>query len=675
MLKGGQTAGAGQGAIAVRARIFASSQPEVRVVSSFLSCVPEQKHPKCHVKQDSRMGRSSGKRLVSRRTVTYTLRVSALAAALGFVTAAHAAAPLSPDPASTLNALAIPGSEAAVLQPAAGPEPTAAVDPQAASVRPGAPVSPLGFEAAQGSTYIPLDSWVYPQLMRLYSLGYVSSMFLSQRPYTRQSVVHMLELSADDIFNSEDDQAIETYRAIRQYLEPGYALTKNPDLLQVNTAYTRLMGIGGNTLRDSYHVGESIVNDYGRPYEPGFNNITGFSTLSHYGRFSFEFRGEYQNSPSASGYTLAQTETLLVNDQVPFTPYNPTIPYGPISTANNFRMQEANFAILLAGHEVSFGKSDDWWGPGLGAGMGYSNNAENIYGFRINRVEPLYIPFVSKVLGPVRYDFLIGSLKGHTAPNTDYTHSEGFTFRPTDNFEFGFERTVVWGGKGHEPVTLHTFLKSFFDVNDTTFGEKLSRDDPGARFTAFNFSYRLPFVRKYLTFYTDSEDHDDVTPISAPRRAAIRPGLFLSKVPGVPRLDFRVEAASTDPPTGRSINGSFMYWEAVQKQAYTNQGQLFGDWIGREGKGGQAWLTYHLSGNEWIRLQYRNAKAAKDFIPGGTTQNVYNAEVLKRITKDIEVDAWYQHEDWKAPVLSPNGQSNNIGTVQITWYPKSERSF
>ncbi len=568
----------------------------------------------------------------------------------------------------------------AAASPAAAP---AIVDPpipasqqtQPATDHPGAPVSPIGFESRQGSTYIPLDSWVYPQMMRLYSMGFVDTMYLGQRPWTRQSVVHMLELSADDIYNSDNDQAIETYRAIRQYLEPGYALTRDPSLLQVTNIYTRLMGIGGTTLRDSYHVGETITNDYNRPYEPGFNDIEGFSTTSQYGRFSLEFRGEYQNSPSAAGYTLAQTETLLVNDQVVFTPFNPTIPYGPIGTANIFRMQEANAALLVLGHELSFGKSDDWWGPGLGAGMGYSNNAENIYGVRVNRVEPLYIPLVWHILGPMRYDFLLGSLKGHTAPNTDYTHSEGFSFKPTENFEFGFERTVVWGGKGHEPITLHTFLKSFFDTNDTTFGEKLGRDDPGARFSAFEFSWRLPFVRNWLTLYTDSEDHDDVTPISAPRRSALRPGVFLSHVPKIPRLDFRVEGVNTDPGTKRSIDGSFMYWEAIQKQAYTNQGALFGDWIGREGKGGQAWLTYHLSGNEWLRFEYRNAKAAKDFIPGGTTQNLYNVDFLKRLSRNVELDAWAQYEGWKAPVLKPGLQSDFVATGQITWYPKNSTQY
>ena len=82
----------------------------------------------------------------------------------------------------------------------------------------------------------------------------------------------------------------------------------------------------------------------------------------------------------------------------------------------------------------------------------------------------------------------------------------------------------------------------------------------------------------------------------------------------IPKLDVRVEAASTDPPVSTSNGGHFMYYEAIQRQGYTNNGQLFGDWIGREDKGGQGWITYHLSGNEWIQVGVRNQKAAKDFI-------------------------------------------------------------
>ena len=36
---------------------------------------------------------------------------------------------------------------------------------------------------------------------------------------------------------------------------------------------------------------------------------------------------------------------------------------------------------------------------GAGSAMAWSNNAENIYSFRVNRVEPLNIPLLSKLLG------------------------------------------------------------------------------------------------------------------------------------------------------------------------------------------------------------------------------------------------------------------------------------
>ena len=46
-----------------------------------------------------------------------------------------------------------------------------------------------------GSTYIPMDSWVYPEMTRLYSMGYLDTMFLGMRPWTRRSALHMLQES------------------------------------------------------------------------------------------------------------------------------------------------------------------------------------------------------------------------------------------------------------------------------------------------------------------------------------------------------------------------------------------------------------------------------------------------------------------------------------------------
>jgi hypothetical protein len=289
-------------------------------------------------------------------------------------------------------------------------------------------------------------------------------------------------------------------------------------------------------------------------------------------------------------------------------------------------------------------------------------------------VEPLRIPGLSKATGPFRYEFLVGSLKGHTYPNDPWVHVEKVSFKPMRDLEFGFSRMVIWGGKGHEPITLHTFLKSFFSFQNVTEAEKISRDDPGARFGNFDFDWRLPYLQKWLALYTDSITHDDVSPISAPRRAGVHPGLYLAQFPYLHQLDLRVEGANTEPashsnPDGSPINqGQFLYVETIQKQGPTNKGFL-PDWVGRQGKGGQAWLTYHLSANEDIQFMYRNGKASALFIPGGTTQNDFEGSVVKRIGKDIEVKGWVQYEGWKAPVYLTGAQSDTTAAGQITWYP------
>jgi hypothetical protein len=557
----------------------------------------------------------------------------------------------------------------------------------------GTPPASVCEPAVLGSPFIPVDSWVYPAMMRLYGLGYVDRIFLGLRPWTRGSVARMLEDAAvriDDADPGPDtDQAKDIYEALTYELRndiTGPCMGRQGST-RLESAYTLVRVISGTPLLDSYHLGATIINDYGRPYANGFNNYTGASGYANAGRFTLYARGEFQYAPSHTGYSPELAQVFSKNDNVPYInpatgqPFNQaTIPTGEIPSTTTMRVMEAYVSALAMNHVFSFGKQDEWLGPALGGSFAYSNNAEGIYTFNINRIEPLRIPWLSYITGPFRYEFLVGSLKGHVAPNAPWVHAEKVSFKPTENLEFGFERTVIWGGKDHVPITIHSFLKSFFSLSGVTAEEKFSRNDPGARFGSADFSWRLPFVRKYLTLYADGEVHDDLSPISAPRRASWLSGLYLSHVPGLPHLDARVEAVYTDPPHTRSNGGLFMYWEAVQVQGYTNKGQLFGHWIGREDKGGQAWITYHMSGNEWLQVSYRNQKAAKDFIHAGyveygTTLNSFSFQAVKRIGKDFEVNGNFTYQRYKAPIYLPGEQTVTATNIQLTWYPGRKISF
>jgi hypothetical protein len=530
------------------------------------------------------------------------------------------------------------------------------------------------------TAYVPIDSWAYAAIDRLHALGFVDTAYLDLKPYTRLSIDTMLDQTADAIHASSSDEAIEIYNALEAAYGKTWTEDENPSNLQaaVESTYTRSTGIAGLPLRDSFHLGQTIANDYGRPYQQGYNGIDGFSAAASKGRLSLYVRGEYQRAASATGYNTTLADQLAALDLTPYAtnPNQATIPLGPIATTDVFRIVEANLSYNLGGHQFSFGKMDRWLGPALGGSFAYSNNAENIYTFQIDRVEPLSIPLLSRLIGPVRYIFFVGSLKGHTDPNDPWMHVEKISFKPTPNLEFGFERSVIWGGEGHVPITLHTFFRSFFSTANVTPAIKNSPLDPGARFGTFDFSYRLPFVRNWFTLYTDSLSHDDVSPVDAPRRAGVRPGLYLSHVPGIPRLDIRAEAADTDPVTSRSTRGAFLYAEGIQLQGYTNKGFIMGDAIGREDKGGNAWITYHLSPLEQIAISYRRVKAAKDFIAGGTTQDDYKVSLVKRLRPEFELRADVQYESWKAPIydaslgLPTHGHSDTVAEAQLTWFPK-----
>lgn len=516
-----------------------------------------------------------------------------------------------------------------------------------------------------------MDSWMVPALNRLYALGYIDTAFLGLRPWTRLSALHMLEQSQERIFEDPADQpgnaeARDLFFALAHELaenhdgyEPGHSNAHS----EIDRLYTRAAYISGRPLDDSTHFGSTIINDFGRAYEGGFNALGGFEARAEDVRLSLKVLGEYQHAPGRATYPLNVRETIAAMDGIPL------LPGTPVSSTNEFRLIDANLSYHVLNHEISVGKREDWWGPGEGGATAWSTNAQPIYALRINRVEPLNIPGLSRITGPFRYEATFGSLKGHRYPNAPWVHAQKINFKPTPNLEFGFSRIVVFAGEGHVPLTFGSFWHSFSSFQNVSIAEKFSRRDPGARHASFDFNYRLPFLRNWVTLYSDSIIHDDVSPIDAPRHAAINPGIYISHFPGARHLDLRLEGTNTDPPTARSQGGQYIYWEFEYRDVYTNKGHMLGSWVGREGKGYQGWLTYWLSPQERIQFSYRNAKVAKDYVPGGTTQNLAAANAVLRFHKDIELNALAQYERWTVPVLA-NGQKSDFTTsVQVTWFP------
>ncbi len=519
-----------------------------------------------------------------------------------------------------------------------------------------------------GSPYVELDSWTYPAIERLAALGYIQDEFLGMRPWTRIECARLVQEAGDLIDSARRGPAPNVARQLQIELKKEFqteldALAGGKDrLIRVESVYANLGGINGKPLNDSYHFGQTIINNYGRPYQEGFNSYDGASGYATLGRFTIYARGEYQHATSAPTYSLPVRQAIATMDN------NPLLPATPVAGADQFRLLDTYVSANVANWNLSFGKQSLWWGPGEGGALLFSDNAEPIYMARASRIAPFRLPWILRWLGPMKWDLFYGKLSGNQYPPRPMIHGEKISFKPTENLELGFSRTGELGGV-ERPLTFGSLWRSYFTI--TAPAVETAANDPGKRTGGFDFNYRVPFVRNSLSVYADSLSDDDPSPIDAPRRAGISPGIYLSRVPGISRLDLRVEAVNTNTPTSRSNGGKYIYYDGFYHDLYTNKSNIIGSWIGREGTGIQARSTYWFSPRNTLQLGYRHAKVASDFIPGGETVNDGSVKLDWWIRQDLSVSAFVQYEKWLAPVLAPTSQANWTSSVDVTFWPRS----
>ena len=519
--------------------------------------------------------------------------------------------------------------------------------------------------AHQGSPYLPLDSWVYPALDRLSAMGLIDSGFAGMRPWTRLECAHLVQDASDNV--SEGEAGTPEASGLVGALESEFAeelnalLGGSSDRIRLESVYSRMMGVSGKPLADSYHFGQTIINDYGRPFQEGFNDVSGFSGYATAGKYSIYVRGEYQHAPSAPAYSLPVRQAIANADANPLQPAN------PIATVNQFRLLDTYVGVNLKNWELTFGKQSLWWGPGKGGALLFSNNAEPIYMFRASRVTPFTLPWVLHWLGPMKWDVFFGKLSGNQFPPRPVIHGEKISFKPTRNLELGFTRTAELGGVGH-PLTFASIWNSYVSV--TSPANVAPASDPGKRIGGFEFSYRVPFVRNWLTVYADSLSDDDPSPLAAPRRAGFSPGIYMPRIPGLPKLDFRFEAVYTDAPTSRSRGGKYIYWDGFVHDLHTNKNNIIGSWIGREGQGFQGWSTYWFTPRNSLQLGYRHARISSDFIPGGGSLNDVRVRGDYWLRANFGFSASLQYERWLFPLIQPNDERNVTAAVEFVFQPQ-----
>jgi membrane-associated phospholipid phosphatase len=532
-----------------------------------------------------------------------------------------------------------------------------------------------------GTPYVPLDSWIYPALDRLAGLGFIDSAFSGMRPWTRRECLRQLQEAetkgADADGNSEAGRLIDSLE--REFRSEAEATGDGTDGagLRLESLYSRTEHISGAPLTDGYTFGQTQYNDFGRPFSEGWNTVNGFSAYATKGPWVAYVRGEVDTAPSIPAYSLSTREAILAINRLPVLE-----PGTPQPGVSNARLLDAYVGVMFSNWEVTFGKQSLWWGPGDGGPLDFSDNVQPINMFRINRTTPLKLPSVLGLLGPMRTEFFLGQLDGQvflqnpsgfvgnfgqTLNPQPFINGQYIGFKPTKNFEFGFFRTTIYGGPGF-PFTWHTFIRSLVSSENQVFG---SPNKPGNRTSALSFSYRLPRLRNWLTFYGDGYTDDQFSPIAYADRSAWHAGLFLSHVPWVNKLDLRAEGVYTDvPPGGGPITPGDFYFNSTWRSGYTNDGNIIGSWVGRGGQGAQAWSNYWFTSRNRIQFNFRHQKVSQVFVPQGGTVTDFGIRGDYLLRSNISFSASVQYEKWLFPVIQPFSERPISATLQVSFQPQ-----
>jgi len=531
----------------------------------------------------------------------------------------------------------------------------------------------------KSSSYVALDSWIYEAFDRLAALGYVPTSTATMRPWTRLECGRLLAEAHDNVdVDDETAQAMLVALDGEFVHESSVARGAANSRASVESVYSRFMGVSGTALRDSFHFGQTIADDFGRPYGKGANEYSGFSVRAEAGPFAFYLRGEHQYASASPTYNASAQQAISASDSSYVTG---VIPFGwnlRSGTTDRLRPIEAYVSVNVANWQISFGQQALWWGPDRSTSLILSNNAEAMPMLRIARGKPIKVPGWLGFVGPVHFDSFFSREGGvhYVGLGTNfnlygkadraltpppYMWGVAFSVKPTVNFELGFAHTTIFAGYGR-PLNLKTFLHTFSTVGNA------QAVDPGKRTTEFNAAYHLPGFRSVVV-YNELYAYDN--PIAGRFLAfyAMDPGIYIPTMPGLKQMDLRMEGVYTNLPGEK--DAAYFYANSHYPQGYTNDGQILGSWIGRQGDGGKISSSYWFTGRNKATVSYRKMTSASTFLEGGNLSDIAG-NVTWMVRPQIEVSAMGQFERWKFPLLATGPQSNFSTSLEVRIFPKQQ---
>ncbi len=468
------------------------------------------------------------------------------------------------------------------------------------------------------STNVPLGHWSYDALEVIANSGFIHSDLLSTKPFSRLEMARLI-LEARDIVTAEElddsfcgqllERLEDEYAYDIENSAPSQNIQPESFLKPIEDPYVRIVGS---------EKSPEYENQQGDQFSHGTNLRTGLSTRGQLANWwAFYLHPEFE-SPSS------QNKVELIEG------YG-KVGVGPMS--------------------VEMGKDSLWWGPGHHGSLVMTSNAEPLTMVKVANDQPVILPGLMNILGPIRGVFFLSELEADRTISDAKLTGLRVNFKPTPDFEIGLSRTIMFGGKGGPSTTESDYVQVFWPEN-------LERSNSQLELASIDMSFRLILpknmparaMKLYGEWATEDCDIDQLKPLFGIQL------IDLFKQGG--KTDLRFEYAET---FRSQYPGSF-YQHGLYSSGYTYQGRVLGHHTGTGSRDFFAELTHWVNPSLRWGLSFNQMKQMISSPRPQTNQTGVN--VLWFGPKNMQYQARYRYESNRNQTTTFNGD-NHILDVRI----------
>lgn len=414
---------------------------------------------------------------------------------------------------------------------------------------------------------VPLDSKYYEYIEKLDGMGYIDSMLMGVKPYSRVSMAKLVIEAKRKLEKKSGQDYIKAYIAEleKEFAAEIAGIQDGRQLEKVKLrSFTAEVG-AADFEHDKYNYKRKIAasfqpfahNNDGYRYGDGGNMI-----------LSAELSGMLENNIAVS--------------------LRPRVSYDS-GQNGQLNLTEAYIKTRIGKLSIEGGKQSVLLGQGKQGTFALSNNAEPQTMLKISYLEPQKFRGFLKGLGTINFTFMLSRLEGNRAEIADeynlhdYNHPFLFTLRTDmnlfDNLTIGLERVSMLGGKRHGLDS-----SDWQDWLVGTNAEK-SSDDRWNDIAGIDFRYRFPGVHFYGEIY--GEDQAGYLP----SKVAWRFGTYLPRLSKDGRWEATLEAAKTS-------NGWYNHW--TFNNGWTYKDNIIGDFMGNDAEKFYINIGHQLGGVDKI---------------------------------------------------------------------------